>query len=236
MPRRVELLYRLQRIDTRLTLKRRRYKQVEANLGESEALQQARAKLASAQAELTHWKAALLDRELDVAAVTEKQRENEHLLYSGQVRDPRELTDLQKESAYLKRRKESLEEKQLEALMMVEEVTTKVAIAYEEHTVVESAWRAENSELTQEYDALKRELARLLAKRKAFARRISARDMEEYNAIRKLKRGIAVTAVRNDICQTCHVQVPQRAIDMARGTDGFMYCSGCDRILYVPEE
>jgi predicted nucleic acid-binding Zn-ribbon protein len=233
MSKRAESLYRLQRFDTRITVRKRRYDQVKANLGESEALLKARAALKSAQAELGQWQKLLRERELDVTNVIAKQKETLDLLYSGRVRNPKELSDLQKESEYLKRRRASLEETQLEAMIKVEELVKKAAVANEEYVVVEAAWRTENAELVQEHDDLKRELAQLIAKRKNVSKRIPDLDREEYNSLRKVRKGVAVSAVKNDTCQACHVQVPTRLIDKARDTDELIYCNGCDRILYV---
>jgi predicted nucleic acid-binding Zn-ribbon protein len=233
MSRRAELLYRLQRFDSAITSRKRRYDYVKAHLGESEALIQTRTALKSAQAELAEWRQVLRDNELGVSSVTAKQKETQDQLYSGRVKNPKELSDLQKEAEYLKRRKASLEEEQLETMMTVEELVTKAALANEEYTVVEVAWRAENAELAQEYDVLRRELAQLVAKRKAFAKKVPALDLDEYNSIRRVRKGVAVTAVSEHICQTCYVQVPVRLVDKARDTQELVYCNGCDRILYV---
>lgn len=234
MSKRVELLYKLQRLDTGITTRKRRYDRVKASLGESKALLDARKALQAAQDELRHWRTLLLDREIDVAAITDKQKETETRLYGGRVKDPKELRDLEKENEYLKRRKASLEEAQLEAMMMVDEKATLAAVANEEYTVVEAAWRTENAELVQEYDALKQELTQLIARRQVFVARVPARDLEEYTSIRKIRKGVAVTMVRDCVCQICHVQIPTRQIDRARDMDEFIYCNGCDRILYVP--
>ncbi|MBN1581339.1 MAG: hypothetical protein JXA89_11615 [Anaerolineae bacterium] len=235
MSERAESLYRLQRFDTRITIRKRRHDQIKANLGESEALLKTRAALKAAQAELAKWQKMLHECELDVTTVVAKQKETQDLLYGGRVRNPKELSDLQKESEYLKRRRASLEEKQLEAMIKVEELVKKTAVANEEYVVVETAWRAENADLAQEYDDLKHELAQLIAKRKNFATHVSDLDLEEYNSLRKVRKGVAVTAVKNHICQACHVQVPARLIDRARDTDELIYCNGCDRILYAAD-
>lgn len=236
MSRRIELLYRLQRLDTRITVLKRRYKSIEANLGESEALLQARQAYKTAQDELGRWRTSLRDFELDVAALTAKQQETEETLYSGRVKSPRELSDLQKENQYLKRRKTSLEEQVLEAMGRVEELTTHAAIANEALTVAEATWRTENAGLAQEYDELRQELAQLLAKHKAFAAKIPPDALEEYESLRKVRGGVAVTTIRDQNCQTCHVQVPANLIDKAKASDELVYCNGCDRILYVPSE
>ncbi len=236
MPRRAQLLYRLQKVDNQLAQKKRRYRQVEARLGESEPLRRARAELKEAREHLARCQATLRDLELQVAGVVEKQQASEKLLYSGRVKNPRELSDLQKEIEYLKRRQAELEDRQLEAMVEVEQATTRLGIASEQYVVVESSWRAENAELGAEYDSLRRELAHLLAQRKGLLRHISETDLAEYNAIRRLRQGVAVVAVRDGACQVCHVSVPRRDLERARQTDELFHCSGCDRILYVPEE
>jgi len=235
MPQRAKLLYALQRTDNQLALKKRRYREIENSLGESQALRNARDSLARVREELSRWRGTLLDRELEAKAVAEKLAADTERLYSGRVKSPRELDDLRKETEYLQRRKADLEDKQLEAMMTVERVTTQVAIANEEYVVIEAAWRADNAELSQEYDQLKAEIAHLLAQRRVLSRRVSEDDMAEYMALRRLRNGVAVVAVRNGMCRMCNVQVPQRDLQRAEQTDELFYCSGCERILYVPE-
>jgi predicted nucleic acid-binding Zn-ribbon protein len=185
---------------------------------------------------MTSHRAILREREFEATRVAEKLRVNEDRLYSGRVKNPKELSDLQRENEYLQRRQGELEDKQLESMMDVEQITIKVAVANEEYIVVEAAWRDENAELSQEYDVLKHDLARLLAQRKAVVKHIPTNDLDEYNTIRRLRKGVAVVAVKDDMCRACNVQVPQRDLLRARQTDEFFYCSGCERILYIPEE
>jgi predicted nucleic acid-binding Zn-ribbon protein len=236
MPRRTKLLYTLQRIDNHLTVKKRRYREVQGKLGESEALVKARAALKAANEELTHQRAVLRDRELETASTTAKLEATVERLYSGRVKNPKELTDLQKEVEYLRRRKTDLEDKQLEEMIALEQKTTRAAKANEEYTVMEAVWRTENAQLSQEYEELREELAKLLAQRKRVLKHITASDLDEYDALRRLRRGIAIVAVKNGMCRACNVQVPTRDLERAQQTDDFYYCSGCERILYVPEE
>ena len=236
MPQRARVLYALQRIDTQVALKNRRYREVQANLGESEALRKARATLEATQKAHTHARAVLRDCEIEVTSTADKLKANQERLYGGKVKNPRELGDLQKESEYLKRRKVDLEDRQIEAMMGVDEATTKLAVAQEEHVVAEAAWKQENGDLSKEYDGLRHDLAKLLAQRKAVVKKIAANDMAEYDSIRRLRRGRAVVSVKNGMCLVCNVEVPQRDLERAKQTDDIFYCSGCERILYVPED
>jgi len=235
MPKRAQLLYTLQRIDSRLTLKNQRYQEVQALMGESKALQQARKALKAAEGELSQWRGRLRDHELEVGGVQTKLKETEDRLYGGKVTNPKELTDLQEEADYLKRRQEALEEKEIGEMETVDRLTAKAAAAQEQYTVVEANWRQENADLHQEHQDLRQEMGTLLAKRKSLVPHITEKDMAEYDALRRLLKGVAVVAVKGTTCQVCHVEVPQRDLKQARETDEILYCSGCERILYVQE-
>ena len=156
-------------------------------------------------------------------------------LYSGRITNPKELGDIQHEIEYLKRRQTDLENQQIEAMIALEEATTNLAVANEEFVVAEAAWKSENTELHQEYETLKRELAQLLAQRKQVYQALSEKDRNEYSSLQRLRKGLAVVLVENGRCTTCNVSVPKRDLERAAQQDEIMHCSGCDRILYVPE-
>jgi predicted nucleic acid-binding Zn-ribbon protein len=208
---------------------------VQAHLGESEELKEARAAQKEAHAALAAARGRLRDHELEAEGVSQKLRETEERLYSGRVRNPKELSDLQQEAEYLKRRRSALEEDVLEEMMAVERLATEAEAATKRYAEIEAAWRSENADLSDEYDALRQELTELLGKRKSVARHVSEQDREEYDALRRLRGGVAIVAVRDDTCQVCHVQIPVRDVERAKDGDRLMYCSGCERILYVPE-
>jgi len=230
------MLYALQQVDIQLARKGRRYKTVEASLGESKALRQARTKLATATQEHQHWQALSRDRDLEAQSLTEKLRAENERLYSGRISNPKELGDLQNEIEYLKRRQAGLETQQIEAMIALEEATAKLAVANEEFVVTEAAWKGENAELHQEYETLKQELAQLLAQRKQLLQALSEKDRNEYSSLQRLRKGLAVVLVEEGRCTTCQVSIPKRDLERAAQIDEIMHCSGCDRILYVPEE
>ena len=120
-------------------------------------------------------------------------------------------------------------------MIALEEATTNLAVANEEFVVAEAAWKSENAELHQEYETLKRELAQLLAQRKQLYQALSEKDRHEYSSLQRLRKGLAVVLVENGRCTTCNVSVPKRDLERAAQQDEIMHCSGCDRILYVPE-
>ena len=235
MPKRAKLLYALHRVDVELARKSRRYKSVQANLGESEALLQARAKLESATEQHDHWRGLSRERDFEAQRLADKLSTEGERLYSGRITNPKELGDIQREIEYLKRRQADLEDQQLEAMIALDEATTQLAIANEEYVVVEAAWKSENVDLHQEYETLRQELAQLMAQRKQLFQAISERDRNEYASLQRLRKGQAVALVQQGRCTTCNVSIPKRDLERAAKTDEIIHCSGCDRILYVPE-
>jgi predicted nucleic acid-binding Zn-ribbon protein len=235
MPKRAKLLYALHSADIQLARKGRRYKSVEANLGESEALLQARAKLETATQQHTHWRDILRERDLEAQRLADKLSTEGERLYGGRITNPKELGDIQREIEYLKRRQTDLEDQQLEAMIALEEATTQLAIANEEYVVVEATWKSENAELHQEYETLRQELAQLMAQRKQLFQAISEKDRSEYASLQRLRKGQAVALVQQGRCTTCNVSVPKHDLERAANTNEIVHCSGCDRILYVPE-
>jgi predicted nucleic acid-binding Zn-ribbon protein len=94
-------LYRLQGLDSEGDKKRRRLAEVEAALSESEELQQARRAVERAGERVRKWAVKQRDLELEVQGLADKISHDEQRLYSGVIRNPKELEDLQAEVAAL---------------------------------------------------------------------------------------------------------------------------------------
>ena len=114
-------LFRLQQLDSQLDQGRGRLREIEATLNDSAALNQAQERASQAEAGLVTAQKTLNRAEENVQAQQIKIEQTEAALYGGKVRNPKELQDLQNESAALKRFLDTLEERQLEALIAVEE-------------------------------------------------------------------------------------------------------------------
>ena len=230
---RVELLYRLQEVDTELDAKHRRLQQVEASLGETEELSQARIKLEQAKVAHRRWQTTLQDLELRMAALDNKIRNSEQRLYSGTVRNPKELESLQEELNYLRRRKSSEEDSLLEAMIGVEEHESAWKDAQAHWEIVEAAWTADQTDLGQERDELLARLAELTGLRAAREQAVGGTDLGTYEELRRRKGGTAVARLQGNICLSCYVEVPSSRLQPVRQGETLTFCSSCGRILYA---
>mgnify|MGYP001443382812 CR=1 FL=1 len=228
----VRQLYQLQLLDSEWDAKRQRLTEVEGRLGETRELIQAREAVAETEQVLAGMRAQLRALELDIAGVNDKLRKNQDRLYSGKIRNPKELTGLQDEAAALRRRRSELEDEQLELMIGIEDSEAELAEREARLRQIQASWEQEQASLRAEKEQLESELAALDEERETVRARISASRLAMYDDLRERQGGTAVARLKRGICQACGVDVPTsmaRAIERGEGTN---FCPICNRILY----
>jgi predicted nucleic acid-binding Zn-ribbon protein len=230
---RSHLLYRLQTIDLEIDGGKRRLEEVEAGLGESEELRQARRALQKAEDELNRWRTILRDLELEARSLTAKITSVEKRLYGGRITNPKELASLQNEVSYLKRRRGELEDRQIEAMVEVEEHEAEADSKKASLAEIEAEWNQTQKRLTEERSELEERLAHLQKDRGKVEGTIGAEDLALYGELCGRKGGQAVALLKEGVCQTCMVTLPTSQVQQARSGDSLSFCSSCQRILYV---
>ncbi|RME76177.1 MAG: hypothetical protein D6784_06445 [Chloroflexi bacterium] len=231
---RVQQLYRLQLLDSRLDGVKKRLAEVEAGLGESRELRQAKDAVQTARDRLKKAQTTVTDLDLEVNALAQKITNHEKLLYSGKTMSPKEAANLQEEVASLKRWRSQREEALLEAMVAVEEAEAVLSEAEARLNEVEKRWQESQAGLLAEQKALQAELAELEAQRPEAVSAVDGADIEEYEALRRKRAGRAVAEVKNGVCQGCGVAPSYSKVQKARSGTELVYCSTCGRILYAP--
>ena len=107
-------IYRLQLVDSRMDEIHARLEEICRILENDEELRQAKEQVAESEANHKLSLHKLKQAETETEKQKVKIEQTEASLYSGNVKNPKELQDLQNESASLKRHLETLEERQLE--------------------------------------------------------------------------------------------------------------------------
>lgn len=224
-------LYRLQQVDSQMDAIRARLKTIRETLENDLELRAATQALSAA--ENSH-KQASADLKLSEAEV-EKQRikieQTESSLYGGNVKNPKELQDLQMDVASLKKHLGTLEERQLEAMLRAEETENSLDLAKAKLADVQSNLREQNRDLATESDALNRDLERLASERGAVTGNLGGQALKTYEGLRQHKRGVAVATVSEDSCSACGTTLTASQNQGARSAQLF-YCPTCGRILY----
>ena len=226
-------LYRLQQIDSQLDWLNVRLKEIQEILEEDQAIRQAteRARKADEKKQAAH--KALQKAEENVKQQRLKIEQSEASLYGGKITNPKELQDLQNEVAALKRYKEVLEERQLEAMLEEEEITSQHKVIQEELSNAKADFAEQSGTLIKEREKLLADAKRLKNERQAAANNIPEEDLTQYTKLRKTRRGKAVSKVVEKTCSACGSTLNASLLHAARSPTQIMTCDTCGRILYA---
>jgi predicted nucleic acid-binding Zn-ribbon protein len=226
-------LYRLQQIDIQLD-------QVEAGLAEinrllsgDEAIRQAQQSLESAEKTLQKHHQSLKQLEFTVHEQQMKIAQSEASLYSGRIHNPKELQDIQKEIASLKKHLAAFEDQQLEAMLAVEESEGQEKSAQTALLQAQAAFAEKSSGWLGQKEQLSRSLDRLKAERAPALSPVTKESLQVYEILRKRKSGVAVTTVRDGSCSVCGATIRPSELQAARVAQVLVYCTSCGRILYA---
>jgi len=225
-------LYRLQEVDLEIESGERALKQVTSQLGDSQAVIKTQKQLELEQKRLEELSRQQRSAEWEIDDVTTKLAAAEEQLFSGRIKIPKELTNLQHEVDAFKARRNQLEEQALEVIDRVEQSEASVAKINSELEKLTADWERQQKQLTDEMEKLKATLADLKAKRQRMAGEIDPSDFEFYQSLRKGK-GIAVARVEQGICRGCRISLPTTDLQQAR-SGNLVQCSSCGRILFLP--
>ena len=227
-------LYELQQVDTALDERVARHHTLTAALNDRAELDAARADREAAHQALTdaQVQARLLNGEIE--DLTTKIGGEEKKLFGGGVKNPKELSSIEHEVASLRKRKSALEDRLLDAMETLEARQAAFAAAQEHLATVEAIWQQRQAGLLEDKDQIETQLRALKIKRDRMAGEVPWADLTTYDRIRRAKRGVAVAAVLQDICQSCRVTVPNSVLRQVKVGQEFALCPSCNRILHMP--
>lgn len=170
--------------------------------------------------------------ESDVEQVVGRIEKDQKLIDSGTV-SAKDLENLLGELKSLGRRKEELEEVELEVMVRLEEINARITEHSNERDRFESeanAHAAERDKALAEIDGAR---TSLLADRQEIESGISKELIELYLKVREMNGGVGAAKLENGQCLGCHLQI--NAVEVTRikalPEDEVVRCDECRRIL-----
>jgi hypothetical protein len=224
-------LYALQEIDLQRDARRAIVADVEARLGETEELAEARETVDDSVASLDRMRRRQREFESQLQDLDAKIQPLETRLYDGSVRNPKELTDLQKELNGFKERREKLDEQGLALIETVETATKSLDTARTEAERLETEWQQGQTQLGVTKAKAESELKTLDGQRNQRTKGMDAGALGLYEQLRGNKQGRAVSRVERGICQGCRVTLPTHLTQRIRVGREMVQCPRCERIL-----
>lgn len=175
----------------------------------------------------------LEDAEREVQKQKTKIEQSEASLYSGSVKNPKELQDLQLELASLKRYLVTLEDRQLEAMQAEEDASQRLAGVQRERDSLKEEYAHQAVALNQERATVQKDLDRLRAERQATVADLDPAQLQRYDTLRQERNGVAVVAVKDGACSACGTTLTPSQEQQARSTAQLTDCPTCKRILFA---
>lgn len=226
-------LYTLQEVDQALETKRTALADARSRIGESEELAEATRTAAELWEALRAAEKGFREREWEADELRRKIEPVEQRLYQGNVQNPKELEDLQRDVESLKRRRSELEDRALEAMEVLDQAQQALDDAQRELEGLTESTGAEQEDLRGRQASLEAEIALLERQRDEQATRIDSGLLQLYDRLFAIRQHRPVAKVEGGACQGCRISLPMNLLQRARSGSDVVQCSSCERILYV---
>lgn len=226
-------LVRLQETDLALDSRRATLSDAESRIGETEELTDLRARVVELRDALHSAEGTQKDVELEADALKEKIAPLELKLYSGEIKNPRELSDLQADIDQLKRQLSATEDRGMEALSALEAAQADSRNTEANLVALEASWATEQAELAETISRLGAEIAELETERREQAEYIESELLGRYDHVRRAHQGRGVAKLDRNLCLGCRISLPVSMVNKARAGAAVVQCPNCERILYA---
>jgi uncharacterized protein len=224
-------LYKLQQIDSEIQRQRQYIEDIVRQLNGNQILAEAEDILALKKQQLTEIMKRQRNVEWELEDLTIRDEDINSKLYTGIVRNPKDLLGLKHEAESLKARIADKEDTLLEIMAQVEELETQEKSSNQKVNELKQEWQQRQQTLVQKREELKTELVRLSERQEEMSQQIEPKALGLYQQLKKT-RDPAVAIVQQGQCQGCHMTLPIGQWQKAKAGE-IVQCSNCSRILYM---
>ncbi len=226
-----DALYRLQEVELTMLQAQKRLHDITAALSGNQTIRAAEEAVSAVQQVLTPLQTRSRNLELEIQSNNDKIKQTDEALYSGRVRNPKELQDMQQEIEALKHRNRDLEDTLLEVMLLVEGAEAELRNAQSNLAAARADWEKEHQHLLEEQNRLKADFTVQKQKREQVLADVSEESVKVYSALKPRKNNQPVALLLNQSCSFCRVEQEMAVIAEARKGQKLVTCSSCGRIL-----
>lgn len=226
-----QALYQLQDTDLSMLRCQGRLKEISRLLANDDLIRAAQTQVESAENTLSPLKTQMRTLEHDIQTNESKTVNTEQQLYSGSVKNTKEMQDMQQEIAALKRWHVELENTMLETMLAVEDAEAALEDAQGHMSEVIASQGEAHRLLLEEQNQLKHNLEELRQRREQVVAEIAPENIEIYNKMKARKNNQPVAGMQGNTCSFCGVAQTVAIEREVRQGIHLVMCSNCERIL-----
>lgn len=232
MKEQLAALYALQKLDSGMDALKRKFAALDKGAAEKAAYDAANATFKELDHALHGHSGMLKDTELEQKAVEEKRAAEEKKLYSGTVRNPKELTAMQEEVEMLARQRTRLDEKIVELMGEVEAAKQHQAVAKKALSAARAALKAKVAVAQTAASEMSAIAQKLTAHREEALKKIPDPLLKRYDELKKANQGIGIApVVDGNTCGGCRMGLPSQIVTRLRLGNDIQTCLNCGRML-----
>lgn len=232
----ISALFRVQQIETRLNGLRQMEQDLsrDANVSALEELsKEIRSQLSVRTEKASDIKKNQKQLELECERCLEHYRQEETLLYSGKISNPRELEQIQQKMEEYRQLQDKLETEILRQLELDEKIDSEIAVLEDRLSQCLKELVTRKKEINEKKLELQLEKEQLHAELETLLPQIPDDWMARYRKIADSHRGIGIAQLKGNVCGACHVSVSDSLLKAVKhGDDRLYFCENCGRILY----
>jgi uncharacterized protein len=226
-----ETLFHLQEIDLQLIQAQKRLSEIATILADNKLILEAQTQVETAQKTLTPLQTKAHNLELEIQSTSEKIRLTDQQLYSGKVRNPKELQEMQQEIQSLKNRTRELEDVLLETMLNVETAENTLSEKQTDLQQLTSQSENDHQHLIDEQKKLLGDIKALRQKRESVLPPITPESLKIYDTLRPRKNNQPIALLVNGSCSVCRVEQDMAVISEVRKAQRLIPCASCGRLL-----
>jgi predicted nucleic acid-binding Zn-ribbon protein len=174
-----------------------------------------------------------LKAEGDVEVVRQRVAKDEEMLNSGEINDPKQLSNLQHELESLGKRQLDLEDVELEVMERVEGAKAAVQVLSQQMKDFSTQLADVSTELDSQLAALSVDLIDVHTERESLAALMPAEFLGLYEKIRTGHQGMGAAKLHRGQCGGCRLTIPPQELNAikAAAPDAVIQCEECRCIL-----
>lgn len=225
-------LYNLQLIDSQIDLILDRISNIENSINSNKEIVESQKLLDNIIARINAKKNEINEIETQANKLSLKFKQNNDALYTGKIKNPKELQSVEEENVSLKKRIQIHEDALFELMLENEAFEKELSNQSSVHENLLIRKQKENSDLLLQKNANLESLEKLKTEKSPIEKQIKSELLQKYSTLRDTKKKLAVATVSENACTACGNMITPAEIQKVKSAVDEYYCQICKRILY----
>ncbi|HHY13956.1 MAG TPA: hypothetical protein GX526_04875 [Thermoanaerobacterales bacterium] len=161
-----------------------------------------------------------------------KTSDLEKKLYSGEIKNLKEMEQLTKQMEKIKKEKENAENRSLEMIEKIEELDVVIKKKKDKLGLKKKEYKQKLLKYNVEADKIEEEIFEQELIREQIIEKIDKEHLDLYEELKRNKQGIAIVTIKGQNCSGCRVNLPSMIVSMTKAGKSIVKCENCGRILF----